>query len=189
MKKVIPAILLFIFFHSISVAQTVNERIQVLENNGSNFVFKLQVSLEEDSALVGNAVSRVLFNTNLLAFPENPELDTDYSFHNFNTTDYLSSVSQPSEGTISLNIINMSGNSQMLSDEFIDVATLRFGTNSIVNNSDHGLKGDLRQFFSPLSASVWNTGSFSISSLDEGYIPVLLSPFNDAIILLITFLI
>jgi len=182
MKKVIPAILLFIFFHSILEAQTVNERIQVLENDGKNFVFKVQVSLKEDSALVGNAVSRILFNPTILAFPENPEQSIDYSFHNFNSVDYLSSVSQPSEGTVSLNLINMSGNSLMLSDEFIDVATLKFRANRYIVNSDHALKGELNQFFEPLSASVWNTGSFSISSLSEEYIPVPLSPFTGTVI-------
>jgi hypothetical protein len=182
MKKVIPAILLFIFFHSIIQAQTVNERIQVLENNGVNFVFKVQVSLKEDSALVGNAVSRVLFNPSILEFPENPKLSIDYSFPNFNSVDYLSSVSQPSEGTISINLINKSENSLMLSDEFVDIATLKFRANRYIVNIENALKGDFSQFFEPLSASIWNTGSFSISSLSEDYIPIPLSPFTGTII-------
>ena len=143
MKKVIPAILLFIFFHSISESQTVNSRIQIVENNGANFVFDLKVSLDKDAAAVGNAVSRFLFNPNIITFPEKPVVNVDYSIHNFNSIDYLSSVSQPSDGTISLNLINMSGNSLILSDEFIDIATLRFKVNGYINHDRkdaHGLK-------------------------------------------------
>ena len=105
MKKVIPAILLFIFFHSISVAQTVNERIQIVETNDLFYACKIQVAISNDSASLGNAVSRFHYNPDIISFPENPKI----VFHNFYDGDYRSSVSHPSPGTVSLNIVNLGG--------------------------------------------------------------------------------
>ncbi|MCK5458168.1 MAG: hypothetical protein KAI45_13650, partial [Melioribacteraceae bacterium] len=159
MKKVIPAILLFIFFHSISVAQTVNERIQIVETNDLFYACKIQVAISKDSASLGNAVSRFHYNPDIISFPENPKI----VFHNFYDGDYRSSVSHPSPGTVSLNIVNLGGSGAKVSEEFVDFATIHFNINSPVYGD--GLKRGLQQFFAPFSTSIWDIGSLSISSL------------------------
>ena len=177
MKKVIPAILLLFFIARISESQTVEQRIQVLESNSSNFIFKSQIALDKDSSAIGNSVSRFHFNPNILIFPENPKVITDYSFHDLYSSNFKTSVSHPSPGTVSINIVNTGGSTQKFNSSFIDLATINFNVNGAVAN--HGLKQGLQQFFAPYSTSIWKVGSISISELEEIYIPKPLAPINE----------
>lgn len=177
MKKVIPAILLFFFLFDLLVAQTIDRRIQIERDDGVNFICKIQIALDKDSADVGNAVSRFIFNPNVISFPENPKILTDYMFHDFFAIDYTSSVTQPSSGMISINIVNLGG-SKKLSDKFIDLVTINF--NVIQSTSVKNLKSALMEFFAPSSSLVWNTGSLSIAQLKDSYIPFPLFPYQDA---------
>lgn len=177
MKKVIPAILLFFFLFNMLAAQTVDKRIQIVRDDGVNFVCKVQIALDKDSADIGNAVSRFNFNPNVITFTEDPKILTDYMFHDFFSIDYISSVTQPSSGIISINIVN-TGESKKISDKFIDLVTINF--NVIQSTSNKSLKSGLMEFFAPNSTSVWNTGSLSISPLNDNYTPFPLFPYQDA---------
>ncbi|VAX24573.1 hypothetical protein MNBD_IGNAVI01-3102 [hydrothermal vent metagenome] len=177
MRKVIPAILLLFLSANLISAQTVDRRIQIVKDDGVNFVCKIQIALDKDSADIGNAVSRFTFNPNVMSFPEAPKVLTDYMFHDFFAVDYISSVTQPSSGTVSINIVNL-GESKKLSDKFIDLVTINFDV--IQSTSNKILKSGLMEFFAPFSTSAWDIGSLSISQLSDNYIPLQLFPYQDA---------
>jgi len=178
MKKVIPAILLFFFWFNILVAQTVDKRIQIVKDDGVNFICKVQIALDKDSADIGNAISRFFYDPNVISFPEDPKILTDFMFHDFFAIDYISSVSQPSSGIISINIVNL-GEGKKLRNEFIDLVTINFNVIQSTS-SNKNLKSGLTEFFAPSSTSIWGNGSLSISPLNDNYIPFPLFPYQDA---------
>ncbi len=177
MKKVIPAILLLFLIARVNVSQTVEQRIQVNTSNSQNFEFTLQVALDKDSSAIGNAVSRFHFNPNVLTFPEKPKVITDFTFHDLYSSNFKTSVSHPSSGTVSINVVNIGGSTQKFTDSFIDLATIKFDVSGA--SAYHGLKQGLQQFYAPYSTSIWNIGSISISEIGEVYIPKPISPHNQ----------
>ena len=179
MKKVIPAILLLFFFVKVLESQTVNERIHVVENSSSNFVCKVQINIDVDTLIVGNAVSRIDFNPKAISFLNTSDVGSKTKFNYFQNAQYQTSLTQPKDGTVAINIVNFQNGTDQITNKYIDIATLNFKVNP--TSLEREINNGMLQFFSPLSSRLWNVGTFSISELGEEYIPLLLSPFNNEV--------
>ena len=140
-------------------SQTIDGNLQVVENNGTTFGIKLQINVEQGSAILGNADIRYNFNTAGLSFPQNPVLNKDYIIHTFNDGEYATAVSHPLNGTISINISKTSGTGITLTTKRVDVATIYFTIIDTAANSK--IQPDLRQFFSPSSSTLWSLGTWN----------------------------
>ncbi|MCK5457930.1 MAG: hypothetical protein KAI45_12455, partial [Melioribacteraceae bacterium] len=140
--------------------QTISGRFEVIQDTDSKYIGKIQVKLQEGTAIMGNAVIRYKFNPNRLTIPENPEEGTDYKIYNFQSTDYVSSVSHPSEDVLSINIVKLFGSDISLTDQYLDVAEVTF---SVKNpNESNEFQSDIIQFFQPLSSDMWEIGDWVV---------------------------
>ena len=159
--------------------QTISGRFVVIQDSDSKYVGKVQIKLQEGSAIVGNAVIRYKFNPNRLSIPENPKKDTDFKIYNFQNGNYVSSVSHPSEEVISINIAKLFGDDITLSTQYMDVAEVTF---TVKNPSESNeFQSDIIQFFPPLSSDMWAIGDWVVvqgSSIFE--FVNLVSPNNGA---------
>ncbi|MEN8191408.1 MAG: T9SS type A sorting domain-containing protein [Bacteroidota bacterium] len=179
MMKVIPAILLLFFYTGILKSQTTNGRIQIVNENSGKILCNVQVNLEDDSSNIGNFVNRINYDSNAISFPNEPQASVDYWFHESEGAKYFSSVTKPTEGTVSINVAHLSGIGHPIGSNYIDIASLKFNTISQFNSDN--MQFGLRQFFAPYSSKMWKNGTWSISSLGEEYVPLLISPFNNEI--------
>ena len=178
-KIVLYSILIPLIINSFTLAQKISGNFIVDENSDSLFVGRIQVSIDEGSSAIGNAVIRYKFNPNRLEYPENPEEGKDFSIYNFQNGEYIASISHPSEDVISINIAKLFGNDIIIGTGPIDVAEVIFSVkNTEVSNE---FQSDVIQFFSPLSSEMWELGDWVVSEGNNTFEFVnLLLPENGA---------
>lgn len=158
MKRVFYVIILFLLTIFTIKAQTVDGFLQVVENTDTSYVVKLQIKLESGSTILGISSIRYNYDTTSLSFPTNPVLNKDYEIYNFNSPDYFSSVSHPSAATISINIVQMTGTGKTITTDTMNITAIHFKKLHVSDTST--IHPVLVQFFSPLSATQWNIGSW-----------------------------
>lgn len=144
MKKILLfcLIILTLGFQVSHAQATVNGRLLVVTNNGTDFIVKLQINANSDGNKLGTSTIQFSFNNLALNFPTgiNPQNGTHYTFHNFGSGFYASHVTQPTIGTIGINIVlnvNTMGTVIALAPAWTDVCTINFGiaNSSAVNSS------------------------------------------------------
>ena len=160
--KVIYLFLLFTLCTLSSIIpQIVNNNFQVTGNNDSAYTIRMQLSLNQNTAVLGNSVIRFSYDTTAFYFPQNPKVNVDYQFYNLNNNIYYFSVSHPSSNTISVNLALISGTGTTLSSNYLDIVSIHF--KKIKQSDNANIQPVLRQFFSPLSSELWNNGNWQYS--------------------------
>ena len=159
-KLLLSTLLVCLILSTNLFGQTISGRFEVIQDTDSKYIGKIQVKLQEGTAIMGNAVIRYKFNPNRLTIPENPEEGTDYKIYNFQSGNYVSSVSNPSEDVLSINIVKLFGDDISLTDQYYDVAEVTF---SVKNpNESNEFQSDIIQFFQPLSSDMWEIGDWVV---------------------------
>lgn len=121
--------------------QTVNGRLQVVTNNGTTFVVKLQINSNTAGNRLGTSTVQFTFNNLALSYPTGggPQNGVHYTYHNYGASPYTSHVTQPVVGKVSANIVLLSSDNGTViaqSPAWTDVCSFTFGiTNSAALNS------------------------------------------------------
>ncbi len=142
-------------------SQIINNNFLVTESNDTAYTVILQLSVNQNTSLLGNSVVRFSYDTNAFYFPQVPKENVDYQFYNLNNSDYYYSVSHPSSNIISINVANISGTGTTLSSNYLNMVRIHFRKIKVSDNAN--IQPVLRQFFSPLSSDLWNLGSWHYS--------------------------
>jgi hypothetical protein len=143
--------------------QTINNNFQVTENNDTAYTVKLQLSVNQNSAVLGNSVIRFSYDTSAFYFPQNPKGNVDYQFYNLSNTNYYYSVSHPSSNIISINLALITNTGTTLSKNFLDIVRIHFKKIRLSDNAN--IQPVLQQFFSPFSSELWNLGNWQYSPI------------------------
>jgi hypothetical protein len=144
-------------------SQIINSNFQVVENNDSGYTVKLQLSIQENPAIMGNSVIRFSYDTSAFYFPQNPKENVDYKFYNLDNTNYNYSVSHPCSKTISINLALITGHGTTIPNNFIDIVSIHFKKIKASDNAN--IQPILQQFFSPSSSSLWTLGTWQYSPI------------------------
>ena len=130
--------------------QIVNNNFQVTENNDTAYTVKLLLSVNQNSAVLGNSVIRFSYDTTAFYFPQNPKENVDYQFYNLNNTNYYYSVSHPSSNIISINLALITNTGTTLSSNYLDIVSIHYKKLKPSDNAN--IQPALQQFFSPSSS-------------------------------------
>ncbi len=176
-KFLISIVLVCLTMSTNLFGQTISGRFEVLQDTDTKYVGKVQIKLQEGSAVMGNAVIRYKFNPNRLTIPENPKEGIDFKIYNFQNGDYISSVSHPSAEVISINIAKLFGDDITITNKYIDVAEVTFSVKNSKESNE--FQTDIIQFFPPLSSDMWAIGDWVVVQGGKSFEFVnLLSPNN-----------
>ena len=144
-------------------SQTINGKFLIIGDNDTSYTIKLQISVNQNTALLGNSVIRFSYDTSAFFFPPNPKANIDYKFYNLSNTKYYYSISHPSSNIISINVALISDTGATVTSNFLDLASIRF--KKIIQSDNAKIQPTLLQFFSPLSSQLWNIGNWKYSSI------------------------
>lgn len=171
MKNIIS---IFLLLTSLSLPlygqPTVNGRFVEVTNNGTSYVVNVQISTNTGTNILGDATIPFTFDTANLVY-------VNTSFDNFSGGDYniATATTNTIANRISLNIVlNNTAGGTVVSNTFMDVATITFNTINSVGSSNFTFVSPL-EFFSP-SAIQWTIGTFT--NLNTNPLPVELSSFS-----------
>ena len=139
--------------------QTINGKFLIVGENDTSYTCKLQLSVQQSDAFLGNSVIRFKYDTNSVYFPQTPVENKDYTIYNLNSSNYVYSVSHPSSNTISINIALIIGKGTEIGDTSIDIATIYF--TKIKPDGEINIQPTMMQFFSPGSATLWSVGTWN----------------------------
>ena len=143
--------------------QIVNNNFQVTENNDTAYTVKLLLSVNQNSAVLGNSVIRFSYDTTAFYFPQNPKENVDYQFYNLNNTNYYYSVSHPSSNIISINLALITNTGTTLSSNYLDIVSIHYKKLKPSDNAN--IQPALQQFFSPSSSTLWTPGNWQYSPI------------------------
>ena len=163
----ILGVLFFAFTISIS-ATNVNGRFVVMSTDSLKLKVLLQINTNTGSDDMGGATVVIGFNTYSLNFNSNPQVNTDYVFHNFSGGNYSTAdITRPATDKLWLNIdlpFNNSNNGTVVSGSngWTDVATLFF---DIINPSDTlklnwFITSPYWGIYDANNTALWNLGTF-----------------------------
>jgi hypothetical protein len=170
MKNFITFIVLFVSSSVTILCQpTVNGRFLEITNNGTNYVVKVQILTNTGTDILGDATIPFTFNITSLTY-------INTTFSNFSGGDYFTATATNTPANrISLNIVlNNTGGGTIVTNTFMDVATITFNTTNPAGSSNLTFASPL-EFFSP-TATQWNNGTFT--NLNTNPLPVELSSFT-----------
>ena len=131
--------ILFLIFSTVISATNVNGRFVVISTDSSKLEVLLQINTNTGSDDMGGATVVIGFNNIALNFNNNPQVNTNYIFHNFSGGNYSpATVTKPAIDKLWLNIdlpFTNSNNGSVVSGStgWTDVSTLFF---DIINPSD-----------------------------------------------------
>lgn len=106
-------------------SQTINGKFLIIGDNDTSYTIKLQISVNQNTALLGNSVIRFSYDTSAFFFPPNPKANIDYKFYNLSNTKYYYSISHPSSNIISINVALISDTGATVTSNFLDLASIR----------------------------------------------------------------
>jgi Secretion system C-terminal sorting domain len=178
MKRII--LLFVLVFHCVIIsATTVNGRIVVLTNDGSNYSVKIQINTDTGTDDLGTATFKISFGSDI-SYPSSPSSGTDYTYHNFSGGNYTTAtVTRPSTNTVYINIELQSDNSGTIvaqTPSWSDVVTINFTTVNPNGSSNLAWQTASTDVFDGDNATNWTLGSFP--SVDTSPLPVELSSFT-----------
>ena len=159
----------FILFCSVAtaIATELNGRINLLNNDGTNYKIMLQINTDLEPGELGGATIILDYDNTILSYPDEPEMGVDFIFYNFNLGYYDEArVTKVKDNQIWINV-------DLISDEYgtivtngpyqwTDLVLLNFGSNVIVtsnvvfwdiNNSCWGV-------YDSDNATTWGIGNF-----------------------------
>ena len=143
-------------------SQTINGKFLIIEENDTSYMAKLQISVQQSAALLGNSVIRFTYDTNAISFPQIPIENKDYTISNLSGSYYVHSVTHPSSNTISINIALINGSGTTINETPLDIATINF---TKIKSDDINVQPVIMQFFSPSSATMWKVGTWNDKSI------------------------
>ncbi len=131
MKKsfVVFIALLFILSSAIFARTTVNGRFVIVSHDLSQYTVKFQISTNTGTDTLGCSTIIFNFDSTALSFPASPVNNTDYSFINFNGSNYNSRITRPLSNQIWVNIESLAANQGTVVDqspEWTDVVQITF---------------------------------------------------------------
>jgi hypothetical protein len=159
--------ILFFNFTPLTSATDVNGRFVVISTDSLKLEVLLQINTNTGSDDMGGATIVIGFNNSALGFDSNPQVNTDYIFHNFSGSNYNpATITNPAIDKIWLNVdlpFSNSNNGTVVSgtNGWTDVATLYF---NIINPSDT-LKLDWLMInpywgiYDANNTTMWNAGT------------------------------
>ncbi len=168
MKSVLLTLIIILIAFSSIIPQTVNNNFQVTEDNDSSYTVNLQLSVDQNTAVLGNSVIRFSYDTTAFYFPQIPEENVNYQFYNLNNSDYYYTVSHPSSNIISVNLALMTSTGTTITGNLMNIVSIHL--KKIKPSDNANIQPVLRQFFSPLSSELWSLGNWQYSP-----VPLLLS--------------
>lgn len=151
----------------------------VVTNNGSTYSVKVQIkSTSAPGAGLGTATFQFTFNKTNLSYPTSPTVNVDYVFQNFSGGSYVSDVTQPLAGVVSVNISynGAAGAGTPVSTSFVDVATIVFTTT--VPSGSSNLVWNLVEVLTDDNLNIWNNNA--LVPLNTIPLPVELASFSAA---------
>ena len=173
MKKIIYSFLIPILISSYNYCQpVVDGQFVVIINNGTNYIVKVQISTNTGTDALGDATIPFTFNTNDLIY-------VSTTFQNFSGGDYYTATATNSPSDrISLNITFDTGSGTLVSNSFMDVATITFTTKHSSGSSNLAFASPL-EFFSTSLVEQWTNGTFTDENTTP--LPVELSSFTASV--------
>ncbi len=143
-------------------SQIINGKFLVVGENDTSYTVKLQLCVEQTSAIMGNSVIRFTYDTNSVYFPQIPKENKDYRIYNLSDSNYVYSVSHPSSNTISINIALINGTGLAITKDCLTIAEINY--KKLTPSYPLILQSALIQFFSPKSSIEWSTGTWTDSN-------------------------
>lgn len=170
MKMLIVHLGMLLFFITTSVnATNVNGRFLITGVENSRISVLLQINTNTGTDYMGGTTIVVGFDNTLLNFPDNPQLNTNYIYHNFSGGNYSpATITKPSPNMLWLNIdlpYNNSNNGTLVSgtNGWTDVATIHFnlfnGADSV--NIKWLTSSPYWGIYNACNTILWNTGNFT----------------------------
>lgn len=152
-----------------SFAASVNGRFKVVKSDKANFSVLLQINTNTGNDDMGGATLVLSYDKNVIDFSSNPELNKDYTFHNFSGGNYNeATVTNPLSDKIWINIDLPKENSnkgKVVADTtgWTDVVTLNF---NVKNPNDTARikwmhKNIFWQVYDADNSSSWSVGKFT----------------------------
>jgi hypothetical protein len=140
MFKTLAITIIFSFLVSTSNATELNGRINIINNDGTNFKVLLQINTDVEPRELGGATIIINYDNSKLSYPDEPIMGVDFIFYNFNSGYYdEAKVTKVTENQIWINV-------DLISDEYGTIVTngpyqwtnlvlLNFGTNGIITSN------------------------------------------------------
>jgi len=167
LKYTLTILLLTFLFVTAASATVLNGRVNVINNNGSNFNVLLQINTDSLSQQLGGASIIIKYDTTLLSFPSDPVMGTDYIFSNFNMGFYdTATVTKVKNNQLWINIILASDNHGTIVQQgpvsWTDLVILNFTSNQMITNTAILWYTNNRYWhvYGSDNATTWVTGSF-----------------------------
>jgi hypothetical protein len=168
MKKLIYTFMIILFPVCMYSQPTVSGRFSLVTNNGTNYVVKVQISTNTGTDALGDATIPFTFNSSDLTY-------VGTTFQNFTDGDYYTATATNSPSNrISLNITFNTGSGTIVSNTFMDVATITFITQNPAGSSNLTFAAPM-EFFSTSFTTQWINGTFT--NLNTNPLPVELTSF------------
>ena len=156
-----------ILFISTAIATELNGRINIINNDGTNYKVMLQINTDFESRELGGATIVLNYDNNQLFYPDEPEMGVDFIFYNFNLGYYdEATVTKVSDTQIWINV-------DLISDEYGTLVTvgpyqwtnlvlLNFSTNSIITNNVlfWNIYNPYWGVYDSDNATIWSIGNF-----------------------------
>ena len=180
LKYTLTILLITFSFITAASATVLNGRVNVINNNGSNFEVLLQINSDTLSQKLGGATIVVKYDTTLLSFPSDPVMGTDYIFSNFNMGFYdTARVTKVKNNQLWINIVLESDNHgaivQQGPDSWTDLVILNFTSNQTNTNDAISWYTNNRYWhvYGSDNAITWGIGTFGeVTYAGDGKYPV-----------------
>jgi len=153
--KVYKIIILLLQFEINIIAQQYEVKLNSITNNDT--VLSIAIQIKSDSkveSLLGNATIRFSYDQNKLIFPDQSIIGKDYNFICVNSKHYLCSVTKPSSNTISVNIYYRQDNPVIITEEFSEIARIKFKKK--YKDANYKFDHFNAEIFSPNDSKPWN---------------------------------
>lgn len=167
LKYTLTTLIFTFFFITITSATVLNGRVNVINNDGSNFKVLLQINTDTLSQKLGGATIVINFDSTLLSFPSEPVMGTDYVFSNFHLGFYdTAKVTKVKGNQIWINIVLESDNHgtgvQQGPDSWTDLVALNFSSNQVISDNAIFWDPDNKYWsiYGSDNATTWDSGYF-----------------------------
>jgi len=165
--KILLIILFSNFYVSVINATEINGRINIINNDGTNYKVMLQINTDFEPQELGGATIVLDYDNNQLTFPDEPEMGVDFIYYNFNLGYYdEASVTKVSENKIWINVDLISDDYGTLVTEgpylWTNLVLLNFSTNSIITNEVlfWDIYNSYWGVYDSDNATTWSIGNF-----------------------------
>ena len=167
LKSTLTVLLISFLLITAASATVLNGRVNVINNNGSNFKVLLQINTDTLSQKLGGATIVIKYDTTMLSFPSEPIMGVDYIFSNFNMGFYdTATVTKVRNNQLWINIVLESDNHgtivQQGPDSWTDLVILNFTSTQTITSSaiTWNTNGRYWRVYGSDNATTWGIGTF-----------------------------